>query len=309
MSKPVSRLGRGLSGMINSAVNPPAIQPSNRPNSNHPPATDGVVAVRSLRIDEVVPNPRQPRTVFDDSLLQELAASIRVSGILQPITVRSRVGGGFELVAGERRLRAAKLAGLDTVPALIRDVSDAESLELALVENLQRDDLGALERATAYQQYLDAFRSTPEMLATRLGESRSNIVNYIRLLRLPTEIQEMIRTDQLSMGHARALINAGDGQNQLRLAKLAVRRNLSVRQVEELAKLPTVAERADVEKAPDGGSRHLQRVADTLSKSLGVPVELRSGRKLTSGRMVIRYRSLEEFDRIARQLGCDAALE
>lgn len=311
MSKPVNRLGRGLSGIIGTIG-------SNRPRTvletpsavpaGTLEATAGIVAVREMLLENVVPNPRQPRTHFDDAALNELAASIRTNGILQPLLVRPLASGQFELVAGERRWRAAKLAGLSVVPALVRDANDAQSLELALVENLQREDLGPLERAAAYQQYIDAFRATPEMLAARLGESRANVVNYLRILRLSGEIQALIRTGQLGMGQARAIVGIGDPQRQLAVALLAVRRNLSVRQVEEMSK----ADASKPQPAPEthtGRDRHMQQVEESLSKALGSPVALRSGKRKNSGRIIIRYNSLEEFDRIAERIGDKSFVE
>lgn len=314
MAKPVSRLGRGLSGIISSSNvlvrerAPTAMSDRTADTLPRQEQESVVVAVRSVPIEQVVPNPRQPRTHFDDAGLQELAASIRSNGILQPLLVRSLPSGRFELVAGERRWRAAKLAGLSSVPALVRDVSDAESLEMALVENLQREDLGPLERASAYQQYIDAFRTTPEALATRLGESRANVVNYLRILKLGDEIREFIRSNQLGMGQARAIVGIADPQRQLAVARRTVRQNLTVRQVEALSKTNIGGQPSKSEQA-GGGDRHFQAVEQALSKALGMPVVLRAGKAKNSGRIVIRYRSLEEFDRIAEKLGGASFLE
>ncbi|MCC6358102.1 MAG: ParB/RepB/Spo0J family partition protein [Phycisphaerales bacterium] len=302
MSKTPNRLGKGLSALIGprTALRPEPVTPP--PPADVPPAapkapTDGL---RRLPIDRITANPRQPRTEFDDETLKELAASIRTSGVLQPLLVRPS-GDGFELIAGERRLRASKLAGLREVPAIVREMTDAESLEVALVENLQREDLGPLERAAAYQEYIDEFRSSAEQLSARLGESRVNIVNYLRLLRLPEEIQAMIRRNELGMGEARCLVSVADPQRQLALARLAVRRNLSVRQVEALVKQADqpIDEKVEVEKP---GDRHLAEVASNLSRALGLPVKLKSGKAKNSGTIVIRYSNLDEFDRIAERI-------
>jgi ParB family chromosome partitioning protein len=310
MSKPISRLGRGLSGII--GTGPVSIQkqqpvPATPPMDGKNPMP-GAPAVRSMPIEQLVPNPRQPRTHFDDDAIQALASSIRATGILQPLIVRPLPSGSFELVAGERRWRAAKLAGLSVVPALVHDVDEARSLELALIENLQREDLGPLERAAAYQQYIDTFRATPEHLAAQLGESRANVVNYLRILRLPDEIQEMIRSGRLAMGQARALVGIGDAPRQLAVARLAVRRNLSVRQVEELARTgPDPL--GTVEKTGRSPDRHVRDVEESLSKALGLPVALRAGKRKNAGRIIIRYNSLEEFDRIAERLTGNPAVE
>lgn len=311
MSKSMQRLGRGLSGIVGARplVHPPYAAPPAEAADGGDGSTATVTAIRQMPIDAVVPNPRQPRSHFDDAAIGQLADSIRANGVLQPLLVRPLPTGQFELVAGERRLRAARRAGLQSVPAIVRTVGDAESLEMALIENLQREDLDAVERATAYRQYLDTFQTTPEALAERIGESRANVANYLRILKLADEIKEMIRASRLGMGQARAIAGVPDPERQLALARLAVRRNLSVRQVEELAK--TATERTvdvTVSKAV-GRDRHVQQVEEALSKALGVSVVLKPGKGKNTGRIVIRYKSLEEFDRIAQRLGGTAYLE
>jgi ParB family chromosome partitioning protein len=219
--------------------------------------------------------------------------------------------GQFEIVAGERRWRAAKLAGLETVPALVREFSDAQAFETALVENLQREDLAPLERAAAYQHYLDTFGGTIEDLAARMSESRANISNYLRLLKLQPEVCYLLGSGELSMGHARAVAGVNDPQRQLAIAKLAARRNLSVRQVEELARTANEPSQSPPEPTPEvkAQRRHMGTVAETLSKSIGLRVRLVPGRKKNSGRVIITYGTLEEFDRIAERLGGDVHLE
>ncbi|MBI5864649.1 MAG: ParB/RepB/Spo0J family partition protein [Planctomycetes bacterium] len=309
-----SRLGKGLSALIGPRIpNTPfrqipagpavsdVVQPAGGAAAANPSA-----AILSIPTSQIKPNPRQPRSTFDDASINELAASIRISGVLQPLLVR-RVADHYELVAGERRLRAAQIAGLSVVPAIVRSLSDAESLEIALIENLQREDLGPLDRAAAYQQYIETFRSSAEQLSTRLGESRTNVINYLRLLRLPAEIQEMVRGGQLSMGQARALLAAATPEQQMALAKLAVRRNLPVRQIEELAKADPAERRAAAPAKPL--DRHTQNLETTLSKSLGLPVTLKPGKSKNSGTLLIRYNTLEEFDRVAERITGRTALE
>ncbi len=248
-----------------------------------------------------MPNPNQPRTEFDAASLEELAASIRVRGVLQPIIVRERGEGQFELVAGERRWRAARLAGRTAIPAICRSMSEADSVEIALIENIQRADLNAVERGLAYQRYIEAFGVTAEQLSVRLGESRASVANHVRLLRLPQDVREMLQRGELSMGHARALLSVEDGQRLLGLARLAVRRGLSVRQVEELAK---AAGEAKEEQAPQrAASRHFADLDREFSKSLGVAVRIRPGKKKNSGKIVIAFSTLDEFDRISSRLG------
>lgn len=331
MSKPVNRLGKGLSALIgprvantpfrdgpptgtptsdggaSAAIKSPAGAPASTAMKPTTGADGGVTGpLREIAIDKIHPNPKQPRTTFNEVSIAELAASIKVSGILQPLLVRP-AGERFELIAGERRMRAAQQAGLKVVPAIVRELTDAESLEIALVENLQREDLGPLDRAAAYQQYIDSFRSSAEQLAVRLGESRANVVNYLRLLRLAGEIQDLIRTGELGMGQARALLAADGAQRQLALARLAIRRNLSVRQLEEMAKLSVEAAREAT--PPKTLERHMAEVETTLSKALGLTVTLRQGKAKNSGTIMIRYGSLEEFDRVAERISGKSVLE
>lgn len=300
MSKPTSRLGRGLSTLIPtrhvalSTASSEAVRPA--------PTSDGV---RQIAVTEIRPNPLQPRTEFNEPALEALAASIRASGVLQPVLARPAAEGGFELVAGERRWRAAQRAGLTHIPAIVRAVSDHESLELALIENLQREDLGPLERARAYQQYIETFRCTADEFAARISESRANVTNYLRLLRLPAEIQEMLRTGELGMGHARAIAGVADPARQLAIARLVLRRNLAVRQVEALARDPeqvSGAGRRAPQGASTGGDRHLARVEESLSRALGVPVRLVAARRKNSGKIIISYGTLDDFDRISQRI-------
>jgi ParB family transcriptional regulator, chromosome partitioning protein len=265
------------------------------------------LAVQSISVDAIDPNPNQPRSTFDDAALQELAASVRVSGVIQPILVRAKALGRFELVAGERRWRAAKLAGFTVIPAIVRALTDAQSLEIALVENLQRADLNPLERAVAYNRYIQTFRSSADLLAVRLGESRANIVNYVRLLRLPDEVREMVGSGQLGFGQARALLAVPKPERQLAIARMAVRRNLSVRQVEELTQ--TGESPAAAERRATARDEHVTQVESMLSKAIGVKVSVRPGRLKNTGSLVLRYGSLEEFERITERLGGSMRLE
>ena len=186
-----------------------------------------------LPIDEITPNQYQPRTNFNEESLNELAQSIKSDGVIQPVIVR-RSGAGYELITGERRWRAAKRAGLRTIPAVVRDVSEFRTLEWALIENIQRQDLNPLEEATAYASLIDDFHLTQEELAQRVGKDRSSIANYLRLLRLPAEIKEKIERNELTMGHARALISLDKAKDQLELANRIIAEQLNVRQVESL---------------------------------------------------------------------------
>lgn len=302
MSKTPNRLGRGLSAIIRPREVAVAAAPEpETPTRSEPPAGP----FQHLPIDRIRPNRRQPRTDFPEPSLQALADSIRATGVIQPIVVRRLPDDGFELVAGERRWRAAQRAGLTVIPAIVKEVSDTECMELALIENIQREDLNAIDRARAYQQYLDTCKVGVEALAKRLGESRPSVANYLRLLKLSDDILEMVRNGELPMGQARAIAGLDDPEHQRRLARLAVRRGLSTRQVEALVATPTAEPADGGEEATKGKAnhRHLQELERALSQSLGVRVTLRPGRGKHSGAIVIRYRNLDEFDQLAAKLG------
>ncbi|MBO4966170.1 MAG: ParB/RepB/Spo0J family partition protein [Muribaculaceae bacterium] len=198
--------------------------------------TDGSSAIREISVDLISPNPEQPRTTFDEESLEELAVSIRELGIIQPLSLRAAEGGTYQIIAGERRWRAARLAGLKTVPAYVRTASDSETTEMALIENIQREDLNAIEVALAFRKLIDTYNLTQERLSERLGKKRATIANHLRLLRLPAEIQLGLRDKKLDMGHARALLALENPKNQLKLYNMAVKQGLSVRRVEEIAR-------------------------------------------------------------------------
>ena len=312
MSKATPRLGKGLSALVGPRPAspfkhrspPPAAIASHTPGRSPTEAT----VIHDLRLDRIRPNPNQPRLNIEHSGLDQLADSLRQTGILQPVLVRSVGDDQFELVAGERRWRAAQIAQLRTIPAIIRELNESESFELALIENLQREDLAPLERATAYQQLIDNAGATVEVLATRLGESRANVVNYLRLLKLDREVQGMLSAGELAMGQARAIAGITNPQRQLAVARLAVRRNLSVRQVERLAKEPSEHQQRAAQ-APRAIDAHLSDLEQAMRRALGLHVTLHPGKRKNSGRVVIRYSSLEEFDRIAEKIGGHALME
>ena len=198
--------------------------------------TDGGSAISEIDINSISPNPEQPRRSFSDEGLDELAASIRELGIIQPLSLRMSPDGGYQIIAGERRWRAARRAGLLTVPAYVRTASDSEVTEMALIENIQREDLNAIEVALAFKKLLDTYDLTQERLSERVGKSRSVITNHLRLLRLPAEIQIALRDRKLDMGHARALLSIDDAKLQLKIFKQILKEGLSVRMVEKLAR-------------------------------------------------------------------------
>ena len=198
--------------------------------------TDGSSAISEIDIDSIHPNPDQPRRTFSDDGLDELAASIREIGIIQPLSLRDAPDGGYQIIAGERRWRAAQRAGLHTVPAYVRTASDSEVTEMALIENIQREDLNAIEVALAFRKLIDSYSLTQERLSERVGKSRSVITNHLRLLKLPAEIQLALRDRRLDMGHARALLSIDDPKLQLKIFKQILKDGLSVRMVEQLAR-------------------------------------------------------------------------
>jgi ParB family chromosome partitioning protein len=268
-------LGRGLSALI-------------------PGAEEG--GLLEIPVDAIVPNPRQPRAEFDQESLEGLAASIREVGVLQPIVVR-RDNGGYELVAGERRLRAAKLADLATIPAVIRETDQTESLREALIENLQRDDLAPLEMAAAFQELLEELEVSQDVLATRLGFSRAHIANTIRLLHLPSEIQRMLGEGRLQAGHARALLALTDPEAQRAIGLRVAAEGLSVRQVEELVRTYAdgAATRTEV-RAPLVRDPRTVQAEEVLAETLGARVRVQMGRR--KGKIVVEFGSRKDLDRI-----------
>ncbi|MDE6084370.1 MAG: ParB/RepB/Spo0J family partition protein [Muribaculaceae bacterium] len=198
--------------------------------------TDGSSAINEIAVESIVPNREQPRSTFDEEALNELASSIREIGIIQPLSLRTLPDGTYQIIAGERRWRAARIAGLETVPAYVRTVSDSEVTEMALIENIQREDLNAIEVALAFKKLIDNYNLTQDRLSERLGKKRATIANHLRLLKLPAEIQLGLRDHKLDMGHARALLSVADPKLQLKLYGKILKEGLSVRRVEELAR-------------------------------------------------------------------------
>lgn len=300
------KLGRGLSALI-----------ADDYSSEHGiPMTDdsGKSGLRELSLAAIKSGKFQPRSHFDDQYIKELADSIVKSGIMQPIIVRPVDAEGsvrYEIIAGERRWRAAKLAGEITIPAIIRDVSDQQALELALIENVQRQDLNPLEEGRGYQRLMDEFSYTQEELSQTLGKSRSHIANLLRLLNLPQEVKEMLEKGELSMGHARALMSA---ENPIAIAKQVINRGLNVRQTENIARAgqPKAdkkmrATAAGKKKGKQDNQSAADRNADilaleaTMSESLGMKVQIED--KDSQGKITLHYESLEQLDTILQLLG------
>jgi ParB family chromosome partitioning protein len=298
------RLGRGLSSLISISSLPveaevtstEATPLSSQTPTNSPSLASGepiLVPIESIR-----PNPHQPRKTMNDASIAELSASIKSSGIIQPLVLR-RTKEGFELIAGERRLRAAKLAGLTEVPAIIRDVDGFTQAQMALIENVQREDLNPIERAQGYRTLMDQLGLTQLELAGRMGEDRSSIANYLILLDLSEGVRTMIRDGRLSLGHAKLLAGVADSTEQLRLAGVVITQGLSVRNLERL--LQTSAQPATVRK-PASSPAHIQDLEKTLARQLGMRVEVRSAAK-GKGKLVVHYGSLDQFDDLLQKLG------
>ena len=256
-------------------------------------------------IENLVANPNQPRRRFTQSDLDELTASVREKGIIQPLIVRPLSGGRYEIVAGERRWRAAQQAQLHEVPVLVRDLDDVEVLEVAIIENIQRADLNAIEEAAGYRQLMESFGHTQEKLAEALGKSRSHIANLLRLLSLPDDVQEMLRTGQLSAGHARALVPT---ENASELAMKIVRGGLSVRATEALVKKQETEGAGSKKKSSGGPAKDSHKDADTkalegdLSASVGMKVTLSHKPGQESGELTVRYETLEDLDTLCQLL-------
>ena len=308
MPQPKRGLGKGLGALI--PTGPPAsAYLAGRLGPAAPPASAGDVVpaeisgayLEEIPVAAIVANPRQPRQVFDEDSLAELAASIETVGLLQPVVVRRAPGGRYELIMGERRWRACQLAGIEIIPAIVRETSDDELLRNALIENLHREQLNPLEEAAAYQQLLDDFAATHDELARRVGRSRPHITNTIRLLNLPPPVQKRVAAGILSAGHARALLGMTDPVAQEQLAHRIVAEGLSVRAVVEIVTLgaqPAKNPRAPGVKTPVAPA--LKDLADRLSDALETRVKVELGQR--KGKIVVEFATLDDLERIVRSM-------
>jgi ParB family chromosome partitioning protein len=298
-------LGRGLASLLGpiTSKQTEAERILDRPIevANFPVDKNLRESLREINIDVISPNPYQPRTVWDQQEMMGLAESIKSSGIIQPIIVRP-TAGGYELISGERRLRAARLASLETIPALVRKATDEQLLELALIENIHRTDLNPIERAKAYQKYLQTFSLTQAEAAQRLGEDRSVIANYLRLLDLPAEIKQMLIEGQLSMGHARAILTLPTDELRRKLANRAMAGRLSVREVERLVRKYLTGS-GESKRSVRSKPPHIIDLEQQLSRQFGTKVAIETRRSGQRGRIIIEFYSLEEFDRIMEIVG------
>ena len=299
-----SGLGRGIGALI-------PTEPTERPIdvffTEGGSQADNLVPVPGARfgyldLNAIVPNAKQPRSVYEPEAFAELVHSIKELGVLQPIVVRELTEGSYELIMGERRLRASKEAGLSKIPAVIRETADENMLRDALLENLHRSDLNPLEEASAYQQLLEDFGITQEELANKIGRSRPKITNSIRLLKLPAEVQRKVAAGVLSAGHARALLSIEDDQRQLDLANKVINEGLSVRSLEEIV---AVTKPGRTGKVRPGGRQDLFKgLADQVGDHLGTRVKIAIGKG--KGTMTIEFGSLDDLKRIVKEIGVEA---
>jgi ParB family transcriptional regulator, chromosome partitioning protein len=273
-------LGRGLSALI---------------STDSPPADAD--EIRDIEIDLIRPGHQQPRTTFDQARLDELAQSIRTSGIIQPLLVRPR-GGLFELVAGERRWRAAQLAGLSRIPAIIREIPDDKLLELALIENIQRQELNPIEEANAYKRLIESLNLTQEEVAQRVGRDRTFVTNYLRILKLPSEIQLLLENEKLSFGHARALLGLADVILQRRYAQKIVKHNWSVRETERRIKHASQDTPVNARPLLKHDDPNVRAAEAKLRRHLGTQVRILPGRAGSVGKIEIEYYSSLDLDRL-----------
>jgi ParB family chromosome partitioning protein len=291
-------LGRGLSALLNDSaeVNAPV-----RKDVSSSPQVNDMGSVNEIRISEIEVNPFQPRTEFDEQALIELADSIKLQGLIQPITVRKLNAHTFQLISGERRLRAAKLAGLKQIAAYIRTANDQQMLEMALIENIQRENLNAIEVALSFQRMIEECNLKQDELGTRVSKNRSTVTNYLRLLKLPPMIQAAIRDGQISMGHAKALITISDPVGQLYIHQQILQNGLSVRKVEEMVR--------DMQRSPvkkDAGktgalSFQVQKIQDDLASRFGARVKLKMSEQ-GKGAIEIPFLSQDDLGRILEML-------
>ncbi|QYO66234.1 ParB/RepB/Spo0J family partition protein [Leptolyngbya sp. 7M] len=287
-------LGRGLSALLGEPA---------RENADQDALTVVAKGVTEIDITRISGNPEQPRTRFDEKALDELAASIAANGIVQPIVVREK-GDQYQIVAGERRWRAAQRAGLSRVPVVVREVDDDHIVELALIENIQREDLNPIEEAAAYRKLIDTIGLTQEQIAERVGKERSLIATALRLLKLPEEIQKLIEEGKLSAGHGRALLLSDDRSTQIRAAREMIERQMSVREAERTIKRATSRPSAKPQnKISERSIDPNLRYAETkMMRALGTNVKIRPGNKDGAGRIEIEYYNNDDLDRIFQLL-------
>ncbi|HVM89650.1 MAG TPA: ParB/RepB/Spo0J family partition protein [Puia sp.] len=294
-------LGKGIRSLLQNINNDLETTSGILKNS----VVESATGISRIPLAQIETNPKQPRRDFDEQALNELAASIKMHDIIQPVTVAKLLTGKYRLISGERRFRASKIAGLKDIPAYVRSANDQELLELALLENLQREDLNAMEIALSYKRMMEELELTQEQVAERMGKERSTVANYIRLLKLPPDIQVAVRNNSISMGHARALINVDTIEKQLFIFNDIKKKDLSVRQTEELVRQLYKGGASVKNSAKPALSPALKKIEDNLASHFSTRVKLNHTKK-NNGNIVIEYYSIQELNKILEQIGVAA---
>ena len=296
-------LGKGLSALLNDTDSVlPNKNYSNSANANRNVSeVNSLGSVNEIKISEIEVNPFQPRTEFDEQALADLSSSIRLQGLIQPITVRRVNAHSYQLISGERRLRASKLAGLTQIPAYVRTANDQQMLEMALIENIQREDLNAIEVALSFQRMIDELSLKQEELGDRVSKNRSTVTNYLRLLKLPPTIQASLRDGEISMGHAKALLAVEDPATQIYIHQQIIKQGLSVRKVEEMVREIQQAPNKKEGKQPEVLSYQLQKIQDDLASKFSTRVKLKVNGQ-GNGTIEIPFLSDDDLGRILEML-------
>lgn len=295
-------LGKGLSALLNDS---PSVNQNkggvNNGNSGSVSETNSLGSIGEVKISEIEVNPFQPRTEFDEQALADLSSSIKLQGLIQPITVRRINAHSYQLISGERRLRASKLAGLTQIPAYIRSANDQQMLEMALIENIQREDLNAIEVALSFQRMIDELKLKQEELGDRVSKNRSTVTNYLRLLKLPPTIQVSLRDGEISMGHAKALLAVDNAATQLFIHQQIIKQGLSVRKVEEMVREFAHSPEKKEGKQPETLTYQLQKVQDELASKFSTKVKLKVNAQ-GNGSIEIPFLSEDDLGRILEML-------
>ena len=285
-------LGRGLDALLSNAGQDSGIR---HDNSSFP-----LTSIKEIELSQIIPNPFQPRSEFDRQKLQELADSIKQLGVIQPITVKKISVGRYQIISGERRFRASGIAGLSTIPAYVKEVDEDSMLEMALVENIQREDLDAIDIAISFQRLIDECHLTQEALSPRVGKNRATIANYLRLLKLPPKIQMAIKSGALTMGHAKAILSMDKEDAQIRLAERVVSEGLSVRETEALAQKPAAATPKKESQPAVAVPQAAQSVGDIFGKYFSGKISVKP--KRNGGDIVLHYKNLEQLNVLLKAL-------
>lgn len=285
-------LGRGLDALLSNAGQDSGIR---HDNSSSP-----LTSIKEIELSQIIPNPFQPRSEFDRQKLQELADSIKQLGVIQPITVKKISVGRYQIISGERRFRASGIAGLSTIPAYVKEVDEDSMLEMALVENIQREDLDAIDIAISFQRLIDECHLTQEALSPRVGKNRATIANYLRLLKLPPKIQMAIKSGALTMGHAKAILSMDKEDAQIRLAERVVSEGLSVRETEALAQKPAAATPKKESQPAVAVPQAAQSVGDIFGKYFSGKISVKP--KRNGGDIVLHYKNLEQLNVLLKAL-------